>query len=69
MGKRAIVEGLTQETRKQRRGALGPLKGLIITAATEDRYRKAAGHFFAYLRRQKEPIPQTPELMDAFVSQ
>ena len=69
MGKRAIVEGLTQETRKQRRGALGPLKGLIITAATEDRYRKAAGHFFAYLRRQKEPIPQTPELMDALVSE
>ena len=69
MGKHAIVEGLTQETRKQRRGALGPLKGLIITASTEDRYRKAAGHFFAYLRRQREPIPQIPELMDALVSE
>jgi hypothetical protein len=45
------------------------LKGFIITASTEDRHRKAAGQFFAYLRRQREVIPQTPELMDALVSQ
>ena len=68
-GKRAIFEGLTQETRKQRGGTLVPLKGFIITASTEDRHRKAAGQFFAYLRRQREVIPQTPELMDALVSQ
>ena len=60
MGKRAIVEGLTQETRKQRRGALGPLKGLIITPSIQNRYRKAAGQFSCISQTQRRTYSPTP---------
>ena len=52
-----------------RRQELGPLKSLIIKPATLERYRRAADHFFAHLRRQREPIPQTPEIMDIVLSE
>lgn len=69
MGKRRIIEGNSQEARKMRRQELGPLKSLIIKPATLERYRRAADHFFAHLRRQREPIPQTPEIMDIVLSE
>ena len=53
MGKRRIIEGNSQEARKMRRQELGPLKSLIIKPATLERYRRAADHFFAHLRRQR----------------
>ena len=52
-----------------RRQELGPLKSLIIKPATLERYRRAADHFFAHLRRQREPIPQTPKIMDIVLSE
>lgn len=62
------VEGRSKEDRQKIRKALGPLKGLTVQPKTRERYSKALGKFFAYLRTRQLSLPRNRLQVDGMVS-
>jgi site-specific recombinase XerD len=67
--KRAIVEGHSKKTRRERRRDLSHAQNLMSKPSTKQRYNAAAKRCFQYLVQVREAILRSPDHMDQILSQ
>ena len=59
-----VIDDGLRANRREQRASLGPLRGLVISKATEKRYESAMKQFFDWLEDEDETLPTNATTLD-----